>query len=769
MTAGPSSDGAPREFVFHVAGMDCASCARTIEQGLKELPGVDDVKVSFATELIEGRGRVADDAVRARVEVLGYRLVETPELAAVEPGAARGLRGFAAFVWRARETRIALFLSAVMLASMPLRFAAIAGEAAPFLTVTDWLVVLIAGWPIALRGWRSLVYTRRITIEGLMTAAIVGALAIGASGEAAAVVLLFTLGEALEGYSAARSRRSLRHLLELRPPRATVIREHATDRAHRDYIEMDVAELAAGDHVLVKAGERVPADGRILAGTTSIDESAITGEPLPSHRTIGDEVFAGTINGQGTIEVAVTCSAENFTISQIAKLVERAQAQRSPAEDFIDRFAGWYTPAVVAIAVVVAALPPLVFGRPFLTPAGGVPGWLYRGLTLLIVACPCALIISIPVTVVSALTRLAGLGVLVKGGAKLNALAKARVLAFDKTGTLTHGRPRLTAIRSTLCSHPGARMDRCEPCDDLVAVAASVERGSSHPLAHAVLEAAAERQLLHRYQTATGIVSHAGRGVTGTLDGHRITVGHPDLFAPSAELRALTAGKRAEPGSLMLVGKDDRLLGYIRVEDRLRAETPAVLDALKSIDPHYRFVMLTGDRREVGEKIAASVGHIDEVRAGLKPQHKLAAVRELERAYGTVAMIGDGINDAPALAGAHLGIAMGGAGSHQAIDVADIVLMRDDLEQLPVAVAIGRKTQRLVRENVTLSLGLKLAVLALAIPGLATLWMAVLADVGATVLVTLNGMRMLRASFDGPAPGGERRPASVSSTPSPDS
>lgn len=766
MTEQHTSGDAPPAFRFHVAGMDCASCARTIEQGLKELGGIVNVRVNFTTELIEGRGSVAADAVRARVESLGYRLADEAGAAALEPGAHRGLRGFAAFVWHEREARIALVLGVLMLALLPLRFMA---SRAPYPTAADWLVVLVAGWPIAARGLRSLIYARRITIEGLMTVATAGAVAIGASGEAATVVLLFTLGEALEGYSAAHSRRSLRRLLELRPARATLIRGHEDDTqgTHRHYTEVDVAALAPGDRVLVKAGERVPADGHIIAGATAVDESAITGEPVPAHRSIGDEVFAGTINGQGTIEVAVACGAGDFTISQIAKLVEQAQAQRSPAEDFIDRFANWYTPTVVGIAVVVAALPPLALGQPFLSSAGGAPGWLYRGLTLLIVACPCALIISIPVTVVSALTRLAGLGVLVKGGAKLNALAKARVLAFDKTGTLTHGQPSITGIRATDCAHPGTDMDGCEPCDDLVAVAASVERGSSHPLAHAVLEAAAEKRLEQRYGTAARIESHAGRGVTGTLNGHTITVGHPDLFAPSPQLSALTAAERGADGSLMLVGEDERLLGYIRVEDRLRPETRAVLDALKSLDRRYRFVMLTGDRLRVGERIAARAGHIDEVRAGLKPEQKLAAIRELENDYGAVAMIGDGINDAPALAGAHLGVAMGGAGSHQAMEIADVVLMRDDLEQLPVAVRVARKTQRLVRENITVSLALKLAVLALAIPGLATMWMAVLADVGATVLVTLNGMRLLatpsvRAAFN-------RGSSPVKPRPSPDS
>jgi Cd2+/Zn2+-exporting ATPase len=592
-----------------------------------------------------------------------------------------------------------------------------------------------------------LFYARRITIDLLMTAAALGAVAIGASGEAATVVLLFTLGEALEGYSAARSRTSLKALLGLKPDQATVLRSHENDdgSVHTHYRPQPVAQLVPGDIVQVKAGERITCDGAISEGLSDIDESAITGEPIPVTKSIGDDVFAGTINGRGTLLIAVTRRADDFTIARIAQLVEQAQAQRSEAERFVDRFAQWYTPAVVLLAVAVAVLPPLLLGQPFLSPADGAPGWLYRGLALLIVACPCALIISIPVTVVSALTRLASLGVLVKGGAQLSALADAKVFAFDKTGTLTHGRPEVTAIRSRDCAHRETSRDDCAPCDDLVALAACVERGSSHPLAQAVIDAAASRQLQHRYDTATEITTHAGRGVTGVLNGRRLTVGHQALFAATPVLDDFLPDESLSDESLMLVGENDEVLGYMRVDDRIRPESATALQALKALDGRFRFVMLTGDRSQAADAVARQLSTIDEVQAGLMPEQKLDAVQALEARHGDVAMIGDGINDAPALARAKLGIAMGGAGSHQAMEVADIVLMNDDLLSLPLAVRLARKTARLVRQNIALSLGLKLAFLALAIPGLATLWMAVLADVGATVLVTMNGMRMLRA------------------------
>jgi len=732
-------------FRYKVGGMDCASCAKTIERGLAELDGIDEIRVNFTTETIEGRGNVPAEAVRRRVEALGYRIVDdVPAERTEEPG---GLAGFLRFLWREPFLRLALGLGLLVLATSPL---AVGGPAAAqrLAGLLHLTVIAVAGFPIARRAVRSLVYARRITIDLLMTTAAVGAIAIGATGEAVTVVLLFTLGEALEAYSAARARASLGGLLALKPADATVIREHD---GHWHYRTIAAAELVPGDRVLVKPGERIPADGRVVGGVSTVDQSAITGESVPVSVSAEaqTEVFAGTINGDGTLEVEATRAAEDSTIAQIARLVEQAQAQRSPAERFVDRFAQWYTPAVVALAAAVAVVPPLAFGQPFTTPAGETPGWLYRGLALLIIACPCALIISIPVTVVSALTRLANLGVLVRGGARLDELARTKVFAFDKTGTLTRGRPTVSGVRSLDCALGGVHAAEdgakrvCAPCDDLVALAASVERGSAHPFARAVVHAAEERHVVHRFGHASDITSHSGRGVSGTLNGRRVVVGNATLFPPSAAIDALVA-ENGDGTSLMLVGEDGAVRGYIAVEDRPRPTTAEALRALKAIDPGYRVVMLTGDRRGVAEALGGEL-EIDEIHAELLPEQKLETVRRLEAEHGAVAMVGDGINDTPALAAARLGIAMGGAGSHQAMEIADVVLMQDDLARLPQAVRISRKTQRLIRENIALSLGLKLAFLALAIPGLATLWMAVVADVGATVLVTLNGMRMLSA------------------------
>jgi len=618
---------------------------------------------------------------------------------------------------------------------------------------------VVVGAPILLKGLRSLFVARHVTIDLLMGIATVGAAAIGETGEAAAVVLLFTLGEALEAYSAERSRDALRSLLSLQPDEATVLEAHADSHAaHDDHAGHDhagheghdhtppapvaalhfhqlrrpTASVPVGAHILVRPGERIPLDGRILDGSSSINQAAVTGESMPVDRTVGDEVLAGTVNGPGALTVEVLRPAGLSTVTRIAQMVERALAERTPEERFIDRFARWYTP----------------LGQPFFDLADGTRGWLYRGLAMLIIACPCALIISIPVTVVSALARLAQLGVLVKGGAQLDRMARVNIVAFDKTGTLTAGRPAVTAIRGKDCAHPVAANDDCGTCEDVVAVAATVETASEHPLAQAVLASAQSRGVANRLPQAANITAHMGRGVSGDLAGERIAVGTHELFAHGEncidQVCAEAAGLQSTGKTVMLVGRGNHMVGYIGVEDQPRPDSQAALNELHALDPQLRTVMLTGDNRNVAESIAKQIGGIDEVRAGLLPEHKQSVVRELQ-ARGTVAMVGDGINDAPALAQADVGIAMGGGGTAQAMETADVVLMQDNLHAIATALRISRLARTVVKQNITLSLGLKLAVLALAIPGLASLWLAVLADVGATLVVTLNGMRMLRA------------------------
>ena len=517
---------------------------------------------------------------------------------------------------------------------------------------------------------------------------------------------------------------------------------------HYHQLVIPVEQVRVGETVLVHPGQRIPVDGVVARGISSVNQAAVTGESEPITRGEGEEVMAGTVNGEGALEILVTRPAGDATIARIARLVEQAQSRRSPAERFIDRFARYYTPAVVLAACLAVAVPVLLFAQPLLDLADGTHGWLYRGLTLLIIACPCALVISIPVTVVSSLTRLAHLGVLVKGGAQLDELAGIRAVAFDKTGTLTHGRPQVTAISSRDCQHPAPVTDDCDRCEDVVALAASVERASEHPVAHAIMTAASARQLQHRYQAAA-ITAHAGRGISGELgNGMKVAVGSQALFAGSpaidTSLSRRADGARDAGQTVMFVGQDDKVVGFIGVQDEIREASRTALAELQAARPPVSAIMLTGDNPQAAARVAERVGHISEVRAGLLPEDKLRAIEELRERYGRVAMVGDGINDAPALARADIGIAMG-AGTAQAMETADVVLMQDDLSHVPMALRIARRSRTLVKQNIALSLGLKIAVLVLAVPGITTLWMAVLADVGATLLVTLNGMRALRA------------------------
>jgi Cd2+/Zn2+-exporting ATPase len=598
-----------------------------------------------------------------------------------------------------------------------------------------------------------------------MSLAVIGAVLIDEWAEAAVVVFLFSLGEALEGYTMDRARNAIRSLMALAPAEATVLRPCLDCAGHLDQplpaggvyeggpcpwcepheLAVPVEELAIGETVLVRPGERIPMDGVVLAGRTAVNQAPITGESLPVEKASGDEVFAGSINGSGAIELRVTRLAGDNTLSRLIHMVEEAQAQKAPAQRWIDRFARVYTPVVVAMAAVVAVAPPLFFGQSLLDTAGQT-GWLYRALTLLVIACPCALVISTPVSIVGAISAAARHGVLIKGGVHLEALAHVRVVAFDKTGTLTLGRPAL--IDAQCAAHIADTGEPCAACDDVLALAAAVERRSEHPLAAAVVQAAEARSLNGRYATALEVEALAGQGVRGRVNGvsvavsshrriHELDLGHDDAFCSRVQ-RVEAAGQ-----TTMLLHDDQGIRGYLAVADQVRSGSAAAVAGLKAAGIEH-VVMLTGDNARTAQAIAAQAG-IDEVRANLLPGDKVSAVEALLAEHGAVAMVGDGVNDAPALARATVGIAMGGAGSDQALETADIALMGDDLAGLPFVVRLSRQTRRVIVQNVAFSLGIKAVFLALALAGAATLWMAVFADVGASLLVILNGMRLLRA------------------------
>jgi len=766
--------GPDQPLKLKIAGMDCGSCAMTIESSMRQLPGVDEVAVSFTTESMEVTGDVKLDAVENRLRELGYRIADKADSKADMIMEHRGLKGFLYFLWEQLPLRSALLVTAVVIAGM-IMIPVLKPEPVfgiPMLNLLFGTCVLVAGAPIFIKGFRSLFFAHRITIDLLMAIAAIGAIGIGETGEAVTVILLFMLGEALEAYSAERARDSLRSLMSLQPQEATVLESHAEEHKHEHghscnghdddhaahnhepashdhQLIKPVEQVRVGDRVLVRPGQRIPVDGKVIKGISSINQAPVTGENVPVLKEIGDEVMAGTVNGEAALEIIVTRPSSEGTIARIARLVEQAQAQRSPAERFIDRFARFYTPAVVILALLAVAIPVLAFNQPFMDTPDGTRGWMYRGLTLLIIACPCALVISIPVTVVSGLTRLAQLGVLVKSGALLDRIADVITVAFDKTGTLTRGKPVVTGILTPDCAHPAEQNDACTTCDDIVDIAASVERASEHPVAHAIVDAAERRNGAGHTALADNIQAHPGKGISGIIkNGEKISVGSRGLFSEGQagwqDVSPYADAAQKTGQTVMYVSRENKVIGYIGVQDEIRKNSIAALAALRGMTPSVRTVMLTGDNPQAATRVAHQIPGIDEVHAGLLPEEKLIEIKKLSDNKHAVAMVGDGINDAPALAQADIGIAMGGGGTAQAMETADVVLMQDDLSHVPLALRMARKSRQVIKQNIILSLGLKIAFLALAIPGIATLWMAVVADVGATLLVTLNGMRLLR-------------------------
>jgi Cd2+/Zn2+-exporting ATPase len=592
-----------------------------------------------------------------------------------------------------------------------------------------YLAAIIAGGQIMWRRAITSLTARTLDMNVLMVIAVSGAAAIGEWGEGAAVTFLFALGGVLEARSLSRTRRSIRELLDLTPARARVRRDGRET-------EVEPASVAVGEIVVVRPGERVPLDGELVEGTSAFDESPITGESVPAERAPGDQVFAGSLNTAGLVAIRTTAPAEDTTLARIVHLVEVAQAGRAPAQRFVDRFSRIYTPVVIVGALVLAIGVPVVGQM-----TGAWPGfeawrdWTYRALVLLVISCPCALVVSTPVAIVSGITRATRDGVLVKGGAFLELAGTVRTLVFDKTGTLTQGRPEVAEVVPIAEADP----------DAVLALAASLEVHSNHPLASAVVKAAGEREQL----PVADLSETPGRGVSALVDGRALAIGSlgyvRGLGVKSAD--ALEQAERLESEGLTVLAlaeiAQDLTLGLIGIADAVRPQAASALAALRSAGIE-RTVMLTGDNERAAERVAREVG-VTEFRARLLPDDKTTAVAELREQYGLVAMVGDGVNDAPALAAADIGIAMGAAGSHTAIETADVALMRDDLSALPGFLDLGKRTMANIRQNVALSIGVKALVLVLALTGTATLWMAVFADSGVALIVIANGLRLLKS------------------------
>lgn len=733
-----------------VTGMDCAACTTKVTRAIEHLPGVSAVRVTLMAERLSlqlepGTTPAAD--IESAVRKLGYgiatrdasALVHAPKTACCggqdethqhghEHGHGHGHDHASAdrtAPWDQSSPR--WFQTAkgrLVLSTGALLALAWAIELLTTASIGYWaflVACLIGVAPVAARAYQALRMGQPFTIESLMTIAAIGALFIGAAEEAALVVFLFAVGELLEGVAANRARDGIRALADLVPK--TALREGADATT----TEIAASALVPGDIVLARPGDRIPADGEILTGTGGIDESPVTGESIPVTRGPGDLVFAGAINTEAALRIRVTRGAQDNTIARIIRLVEEAEESRAPTERFIDRFSRWYMPAIVLLAALVVVIPPLVAGQPW-------DVWIYRGLALLLIGCPCALVISVPAAIASALSTGARRGLLMKGGAVIEAAATVNHVAFDKTGTLTHGRPMVTALQG-----PAGSAWFPEDQARLLATAAAVETGSSHPLALAILNRAAEEGIAALPSDAARAI--AGKGVTARVAGYETHVASPPQAvaagvmsdADLTQARAL----ESEGNTVVAVYRPGQLLGLIAIRDEPRADAPDAMRQLRGmgITP----VILTGDNPRTAAAIAGALGM--DYRAEMLPEHKLAAIREM--LDGGVMMVGDGINDAPALKQASVGAAMG-SGTDVALETADAAILRDRVADVPALIRLARATMANIRQNITIALGLKAVFLVTSVLGITGLWIAIMADTGATVLVTLNALRLLR-------------------------
>lgn len=595
------------------------------------------------------------------------------------------------------------------------------GEGHIIPTVGYAAAILIGGYSLFIKGFKNLIRLN-FDMATLMTVAILGAAAIGEWGEGAVIVILFAISEALERYSMDKARQSIESLMDIAPKEALV------RRGNKEFI-VSVDDIQVNDIMIVKPGQKLAMDGDVIEGVSTINQAAITGESVPVTKTTGDEVFAGTLNCEGLLEVKVTKRVEDTTLSKIIHLVEEAQAERAPTQQFIDRFAKYYTPAIIIFAFLLVVVPPLFFG-------GVWSEWIYRGLAVLVVGCPCALVISTPVSIVTAIGNAAKHGVLIKGGIHLEEAGTLKVIAFDKTGTLTKGVPAVTDIISF------GKNER-----ELLAITAAIEKGSEHPLASAIVKKADESDIRIDDFSVQQFQSLTGNGVKAKVNNELYYVASPTFIE---QLHGeMDRAKKQKMIELQLEGKtvialasENEILSLFAIADEVRETSQEVIQKLYQTGIE-KTVMLTGDNQRTAKTIGDKVG-VTDVKADLLPEDKLKMVKELKSKHQSVAMVGDGVNDAPALAASTLGVAMGGAGTDTALETADIALMSDDLSKLPYTIKLSRRTLAIIKQNITFSLAIKALALLLIVPGWLTLWLAIFADMGATLLVTLNSLRLLR-------------------------
>lgn len=696
-----------------IQDLHCVECAEKVEQRALDIKGVNYAKVKFKDRIIEIRydsEQVSIDEIRSEIKSIGYEAFrdELGDEKIFSFSNREFIFTFVSGISLCTGLFINFFTNNPLLIELHHKFM--------FAELFYSLAIVFGGYYIVKRALKALVQ-KRFAIESLMVIGALGAVMIDAFAEGAAVFFLFSLAELLEEYSVERTRGSLKELIKLKPKFANLKKDGR-------YISTPVENIKVKDIILVKPGENIGVDGVVVKGNTTVNQAPITGESMPVFKGEGDEVFAGTINQSGSIEVETRKIARESTLAKIIQMVENAEMQKSPTERFIDRFAKYYTPSVVLLAFSVAVIPTFVFNQ-------GFDVWLYKALLLLLISCPCALAISTPVSMSSSITSAARNGVLFKGSVYLEKLAEIDTFAFDKTGTLTEGRPKVTEVIPA-----GNHLE-----EEVLVIAVSLERLSDHPIADAITNFATGKGV--KPKVVENFRDIVGKGVKGNIDGREYIVGNSKLFTEEAlkEIVEKIKALEDEGKTVVIVGQENEAVGIIGIADSIRDYSAEMIREIKSANNH-KIVMLTGDNEKTAGSVARQVG-VDEYYAELLPEQKVDVIKQMMKNGRKVAMVGDGVNDAPALVTADLGIAMGAAGSDTSIEVADIALMTDDLLKVPYTTRLGRKTMRVVKENIIAAIGIKLLFAILVFPGLVTLWMAVaIGDMGVSLAVILNAMRL---------------------------
>ena len=686
-----------QEQIFLVSGICCADCAKNFESELNDIDTIKSADLNILTGKLKIDGQIELTELRKLGQKENYQIDYYNNQVLAVPKK----------YYHAKEFLVMVLAGTLLLLAIVFEKMQIGGQ----LSVGLYLLAIISGgWNNFKKGFYSL-QQKKLNMSVLMSVAIIGACIIGQYEEGATVAFLYAISELLENWSTEKSRQSIRNLMDLTPAKAIVKRG-------REMVELLVGDVNVGDIILIKPGAKIPLDGSVVSGESAVDEAHISGEALPRDKKIGADVFAGSINTYGFLEVAVNKLAQDSTIAKIINLVENAQSQKSPMQKFIEKFAEIYTPVVMVLAVIVGVIPPLLYDGDYI-------GWLYRALALLVVACPCALVISTPIAVVSAIAQAAKNGVLIKGGIHLEGLADINAIAFDKTGTITKGEPKVQNVISL--SNIGE--------NDILQIAASLESLSEHHLARAITADSKDKQI--NLENVYNFIAIPGQGVKGVIKGQEYLVGNTKLFNNiSPEINQL----EQQGYSVIIVGTATTILGVITISDYLKDNIKTVIK--RFLQKNIAVSMLTGDNSAVATLVATESG-IKEFFANLLPEEKMLVIKKMKESK-KVAMVGDGINDAPALAIADIGIAMGKKGTAVALETADVVLMKDDIAKLDYVIELSKQTKNIIKQNITFALLIKFLAIISVFPGYLTLWLAILADMGATVIVTLNSMRLLK-------------------------